>query len=316
VIKILLILLAIVACKTGEGRKSEKTDPPVSVSDTYATAVDRLETDHLEDGWIVSRYQDGKPEHQGDALIWTGLALAALSCDRGAEIEDRMIRMLTDNGGSMVRYEPLGEYAGGREITFDGATGLYYGIFNRLKACGTHDKWRKAWALHLDALDKNNYVLHPNTTAIVPPQFNTIRDYISFMMGVEKEPGDIRYRALEAQAMTWASATVEAREPCFRVHLAFLYMSFVEDAGKMLESAHEGFCYATEHANLPIIDHWCARINIDDWIKEFEYNVWENRMQRCYADGWEQPDGRPGLDTPALDLIFTIAFAYPEILKK
>ena len=112
--------------------------------------------------------------------------------------------------------------------------------------------------------------------------------------------------------MTGSSAVVESKQPCFRVHLAWLYMAFLNDADVMLESAYNGFCYATEKAGLPIIDHWCERIDIDKWINNFEYNVYEYAHQRCPA--WETPDAG-SLAVPGLDLIFAISFAYPEVLN-
>lgn len=301
-------------CQTGDGRENEKNNPALSISDTYDAAVDRFTSNHLQDNWVVSRYKDGKEEHLGDSLIWTGIAMASLSCDVGAPLEDRMIKMMVDNNGALVRYEPLGEYANGNEVTFDGATGLYYGIFQRLRRCDTHLKWGTPWMKHLEYLEANNYVLHPNVTAIVAPQFNSIRDYITSMLDQGDQPSDIRYRALEAEALTWSSLNIEDHRPCFPVHLSFLYLSFLEDSGNLLATAHEGFCYATANANLPIIDHWCGRIDIDDWVDDFKYNEWEYRHQRCAAEDWESPDGWENLETPALDLLFGISFVYPEVL--
>lgn len=311
----LLPILLLTACATDSGsRKNEKQDASEFVRTSYHQAVDRFTQNYFEDGWVVSRKQDGSTEHEGDSLIWTGLAMASLSCDSGRFISKRMAKMVADNSGALVRYEPLGEYAGGREISFDGATGLYYGLFNRLRRCPEDtDIWRDVWAEHLAFLVENNYRLHPNVDATVMPQFNSIRDYISFQLGIlEDEPASWRYRTLEGMAMTWASAVTESKQPCFRVHLAWLYMSFLDDAGVLLDSAYTGFCYATEPAKLPIVDHWCNRISIEKWAKGFEFNKWEYENQRC--PDWETPDAG-SLKTPALDLIFNLAFAYPELLN-
>ena len=312
---IIIFISALSCASSGSDRNEKRSDTPDDLQAIYDKAVDRLTTDYLEDNWVVSRDQDGSTEHEGDSLLWTGLAMASLSCEKGDAIENRMIQMFNSNSGAMVRYEPLGEYANGREITFDGATGLYYGVYQRLRNCNTHDKWRDTWKQHTEYLKDNDYVLHPNVTATVLPQFNAIRDYISYMLDQGEEPSKARYRGLEAQAITWSSINIEARKPCFPVHLSFLYLSFLEDSDNLLAASHEAFCYATEEANLPIIDHWCARRDIIDCVEnEFQYNQWEYRQQRCSADNWETPDGN-GLATPAIDLIFSIWFAYPEVVK-
>lgn len=312
--KHLAIALLIVSCATSKGeRKNEKRNPSDDIQATYSAAVDRLKKDFIEDGWIVSRRDDGSTEHEGDSLIWTGIAMAALSCNDGQIFADRMRQMIEENNGALVRYEPLGEYAGGREISFDGATGLYYGLFQRFKRCEQDlQDWKPTWQKHLSFLKENNYRLHPNSNATVAPQFNSIRDYISYQLGIFAEPpSSWRYRTLEGMAMTWSSAVVESKQPCFRVHLAWLYMSFLDDADVMLESAYDGFCYATENAQMPVIDHWCGRFDITKWVEGFEFNRWEYENQRCAS--YEKPDGK-GLQTPGLDLIFNIAFAYPEVL--
>lgn len=313
---ILALLVLTFACATkGEVRQNEKKDPPAFVLDAYDKAANRLTPTFVQDGWIISRYTDGSTEHEGDSLIWTGLAMAALSCDRGAVFENRMIRMISENQGALVRYEPLGEYANGREVTFDGATGLYYGVFQRLRRCSTEDKWREVWKKHIDYLAENDYVLHPNVNSVVMPQFNAMRDYVTFQLGLGDEPEDWRYRALEAEANVWSSVVVESRQPCFRVHLAWLHLSFLEDSNNLLRSAAWGFCVATDEANVPLYDHWCGRRDIDEWVDEFEFDQWEYRHQRCHGDDWETPDGRPNLRTPGLDLLFAIAFVYPEVLN-
>jgi hypothetical protein len=314
-VKNILIILILAACATNGGdRKNEKRNPSDDIQAAYSQAVDRLKNDFSENGWIVSRHQDGNTEHEGDSLIWTGLAMASLPCADGEMFSRRMARMIDENDGAMVRYEPLGEYAGGREISFDGATGLYFGIFQRIRQCPDEAQiWKATWQNHLTYLEENNWKLHPNADALVAPPFNVIRDYISYQLGLTDDiPSGVRLRSLEAAALTWSSAVIESKSSCFRVHLAFLYMLFLDDADLMLETAYDGFCYATEEADIPAIDHWCDRKNIDDWIKTFEYDLYEYRHQRC--GGWEKPDGK-SLKTPGLDLIFGIQLAYPEVLN-
>lgn len=312
---IIPLLLVIACASTGGERSNEKKSPSADIQAAYIEAVNRLTPLFVQNGWIVSRYEDGAPEHQGDSLIWTGLAMAALPCSIGDQFENRMIEMINDNDGALVRFEPLGEYANGREVTLDGATGLYYGVFQRLRNCKSHEKWKAVWKKHVEYLEANDWVLHPNVTSTVIPEFNSIRDYISHELGLGEPVDGYRYRTLEAMALGWTTATIESRSPCFRVHLSWLYLSFLEDSGNLLHSAHWGFCNATVEANVPLYDHWCGRRDIDKWVAEFVYDQWEMRNQRCHAPDWETPDGRPNLMTPAIDLLFNISFAYPEVLN-
>lgn len=311
---LLFTILLFSSCSTVDERAKPK-EPTDKIRATYLEAVDRLFASHLENNWVVSRYLDGDTEHEGDSLLWTGIAMASLPCELGDVIEDAMAATIRRNGGALVRYEPLGEYANGREITFDGATGLYFGIFNRLENCGdtAMARWRNVWGLHLDYLQRNDWRFHANADASMPPGFNVLRDYISHILGLGDKPVGSRIRLLESEAAAWSVSVIESGKPCYPAHLSFLYMLFLEKSGDLLKGAADTFCYATEEASMPWIDHWCGRKDISKWVSVFEYDKWEYRHQRCGSH--ETPDGKPRLMTPALDLIAALAYAYPKLLE-
>lgn len=304
-IRIILLVILFISCAHDDESKPAKDD--FDPNPLYEHYVDRLMSDHLTDkGWIVSWTQDGQTEHEGEGLLWNGIALGTLPCDKAAFFSEQLRDMINRNTGALVRFEPLGEYANGREITFDGATGLYFGIVAYLVRCSDDlDKWAATWGLH-DAYVQRNYgYLNVNTTIAIEPQFTVLPDLIGHMLGLRGEPSSDRIRALELQVSTWAYLVKSAKEPCFRIHLGWLYLRALEHAGELSLSGRERFCRNTHGTDIPLIDHWCERQHISHW--EFKKNEWEHRHQRCGK--WERPDGK-GYRTPALDLIQ----AYSEVL--
>lgn len=301
--KILLIFLVLIGCthqKPDPSEPGENFDP----KPLYDYYVDRLD-DFQEDGWIVSRKEDGSPEHQGDSLLWTGLAIGSLPCDEASDYAERMQDMIKENGGALVRFQPLGEYENGREISFDGATGLYYGILSHLLACNSVGDWDLVWPIHTDYLSRNYGYLHPNVRVAVEPEFTVLPDMISHLLGRRGRPDSDRIRALEAEATAWVYAVKVAKEPCFRIHLSWLYMKALEKTKELSARGKHLWCVASEGTDIPLVDHWCGRYPISDW--KFTENEWEYRHQRC--GGWETPDG-DGIKTPGLDLIIS----YKEVL--
>jgi hypothetical protein len=294
----LLLLLSFSLCISCQ--PTEDIEEPVAPDDfdgqaSYDAAVSRLMA-FERDGWIVS-LKDGQPEHQGDSLLWTGIALGVLPCDKAEIFADALRSMLVDNSGYLVRYMPLPEeYMGGREVSFDGATGFYYGLAANLVRCGSADSWRDYWSLHNRRLP----ILHPNTPGVdVVPEFTVLQDYISHLLGQRGKPHKDRVRILEKEIELWARAVVLQRASCYRIHLGWLYLRSMESLNVLSAKGKYKFCDATDGVGIPLIDHWCGRSHIAEW--NYVENDWEYRHQRCGA--WETPDGKPGLETPGLDAV-------------
>jgi len=291
---VLLVLFLVLHCV---GCTNAKRDEPLDLSAKYTEVADRL-PEFTENGWIVSRNLEDGTEHEGDSLLWTALAMAALDCERAKPYAAHLADMITRNDGALVRYEPLGEYANGREISFDGATGLYYGILDNIVRCNAHDFWGHPWSKHVEAVDRNKGRLHPNVEAFVGPEFTVLPHYIGFLLGRRSEPHGDRIRILEAQVSAWAVGVISTKAACFRLHLGWLYLDSLQTMDALGGAGKASYCGGTTDAQIPLLDHWCGRRDMSDWFEDFKYDEWEMRWQRC--GGWETPDGN-GYRTPAID---------------
>lgn len=302
----LLALLCLSACgKAPESPEAEA--PPESVEEMYRRVSQRLVDDFTENNWVVSRNADGSPDHQGEGLIWTGLALAALPCDLGDPLEAMLQDMMERHGGQLVRFEPLGEYAGGREVTFDGAVGLYRGITHRITRCGRADMWAPVLLEHRDWVFSHGYRLNENTDPALLAEFSFVLDLLASVLESESPPNANTQFVLELEIATWAWAVTQTHAAAYRLHLGYQTLRTIEELGEGLGHAGKwNFCDATVEAAIPIIDHWCARGDLKQWIADFNFNEWEYRHQR---GSWETPDG-DGDTTPALDLLLAMRQAY------
>jgi len=276
-------------------------DAPLSVSARYTEALDRLEAGFLDRGWVISRERDGTPTHTGDSLIWSGMLLAAVPCDRGVKTEAALIEMITDLGGALVRYIPtVGKVRG---ASLDGALGLYRGIAHRIKCPGKADLWREAVRLHSEYV-RTKRDLHP-TGATVPPGFTYVLERLARELGAGGSPDSDDLGLLRPALAVWAKSTVDMRKPCYRVHLGLLVHQALDDLG--VSPQHEHFCIAAKGGGMPLVDHFCGQPEpLLTWIEKFEYDRAEYFLQRCSFES-EHTDG---VLTPGLDLIVAIRTAY------
>lgn len=305
---IIALLIMLTGCGVfGKRTPHPQVEPTPTAQERYAEAIDRLESGFVENGFIVSRWDDGRPEHMGEAILWTGLAMAHMPCERGNRFERRLIEVMLDHGGGLVRFEPLGEYANGREITVDGALGLYYGVADRIARCNAADHWREPWRLHLAYLERHNGRLHVNARnyAVMPAEFTALRDAISHALGLRGKPHTDRIRILESQVTAWASGVVAQKAPAYRLNLGRLALQGLERLGYRIDGS--AFCAVSEPARIANIEHWCGREGLSEFIEDFKFDTWEYRFQR---GAWEQPDGKAGLSTPGLDLIEALSTYY------
>ena len=302
--------LGLSLCLAACGGMEEPDREPLlfGVKKKYDEAVDRLETNHLENGWVVSRKLDGKtPEHQGEGLIWSGLWMAAAPCDKADHTSEMLRKTISGLEGALIRISPLGEYGGGsnREVTIDGALGLYRGIAERVERCHEGEKWAPVIRDHFTFLASNNNKLHPNVKAKLIKEFTYVLDLLGYRLGLRGRPSKDRLRLLEAQVTSWAAAVMAAKAAAYRIHLGFLALETVERMGESVNWV--SFCAASNGVDIPLIDHRCGRGDLKGWIDAYQYNEWEYRHQR--SGKWEKPDGH-GDYTPGLDLIVAIRNAY------
>lgn len=322
-IALLIFTFGLAACAKAE----QKPDPlPATddVTDLRAHATERLLRDFVNpDGFVVSRplgWRDfppgaldakGNPANEarrGEGLIWSGVALASLPCDAGDGIEAKMIDWIYANHGALIRVWPLGEYKYGREVTLDGALGLYLGVAHRITKCGKADVWRDAMEAHRDYREESQGGLHPNSDARLDLGFDYPLELALHRLGLRSAPhGDV-LRMLEGAVVSWAWGVKQTRAACYRVNLGLIAWETVEALGGTIsDNARNGFCAATNGMDIPTVDHWCGRKHIEDYVWAWEEDVWEMRHQRCGA--WEKPDAN-GLETPGVDVLWAIKMGF------
>lgn len=303
IIRFALMASLVAACGKAEDRHDQLEASPPDVA-KFDAAADRLLAEHLDEGFVVSRHPDGSPEHLGDALIWTGVALGSLDCDRGAVLERALLTMLEEMEGGLYRHPALAN-----KISLDGALGLYNGVAHRLSTCpASAAKWTAALTSHREHMATSGDRLNPLSSTKMPEAFTYVRDLLFWKVGIRGKPDSSRRDALLSQLGAWTLAVKMSKAPCFRIHLSYLAIDAIEALdGNIPGSARNQFCGASKGTDLPLIDHYCGRDELSGWIDGFQYNEYEYRHQRC--GGWESPDGK-GLATPAVDLLKAMKTAY------
>lgn len=280
----MLIILALIALVTACGRQDAepRVDAPTEIVAKFDEASGRLLAMTEPHGWVVSRWLDeGAVEHTGDSLLWTGVALGVLACGGGEAPEDALVAMLTD--GNLYRHPS----EAAREASLDGQLGLWWGIIKRVERC---PESREKWAAALENYEPVN----------VPEAFNVVLEEARYRVGIGAAPSAVRVSGLAHIVAGWASVVVASKKAGFRLHLGWLSLS-------ALGADNGSYCAATRGAGIPLVEHFCGREPLFDWIDQFQYDVWEYRHQRAK---WEDPDGKPGLATPGLDLLVAIRESY------
>lgn len=300
---IINLILAIVIASCG-GDKSSGEGAALPLPDLRARrdeASRRLLQDFTQGAYVVSRYLDGRPEHLGEGILWSSLAMGYLPCDAGKPLVAALLEMATRRAGEIVRIEPLAQYANGRELNFDGETGFMAGVATRAARCGVSDELRALWRLRLGALERHGGRLHPNTSETLIAEFTYLRDAVTHKMGLGEKPSPSRARVLAAQTSGWAAAVVAKKAAGYRIHLAWLYHEALRRLG--YDPRAQYFCAATRGSGIEIVEHFCGRGDLAAWTRRFAYDRYEYAWQRAK---WERPDGRDGLRTPGLDLVMAL----------
>lgn len=164
----------------------------------------------------------------------------------------------------------------------DGALGLYYGVWSRVKRCNSRT-WSELITQHAQVVP-------------LPPKFDVVRNQLLFDLGAGDEPSAEDRGALGAEIAGWALADVAQAQVGYRLHLGYLALAHVDaPRGKV------AYCEAVKPAKMPLLEHFCGRGSLGSWAQDFRYDAWEYAFQRSPA--WESPDGVPGLHTPAVDYL-------------
>ncbi len=278
--KYLALAALLSSCTHDDPRPSPEPAHPATFDETASRLISMA-----DDGWIVSRTADGEPRQQGDSLIFTGIAMGVLDCDRGDIPERALLKMLAENHGVPYRHPTLRD-----DYSLDGLLGLWWGVEHRTLMC---PEARARWAAVLPQ--------HLKATAI-PPYFDVmLRTVITHVMDADAPTIEERGK-LGSEVAGWAIAVVSQRAAAYRLHLGFLTLSVVD-----APHGQNIYCEAVREAKMPLLEQFCGRVGLEPWLKGFEYNRWEYQHQRAV---WEQPDAQ-GLTTPALDLLVAYRMLYP-----
>lgn len=301
----ILSLLFIVAC--GKTKAADASDPTDTELQQYGQIRDNLKA-FAPDGFVVSMagpHHDGvaagAPVQQGNSLLFTGLAGAALMCDDGAYIAAAMQSMLTTTGGSLYHHPSIPT-----QMDFDDAVGFYRGVSERLKHCGAPElaAWQPGLKLHQSIAPLINVA---GNVGLAAP-FTWLRDAVLNQAGLADAPSSIKQAAMEVAVVGWAAADVAAKDACYRLHLGLQVFQTIEATGhKVSSDARTSFCDVTKDTQIPTIEGWCGRGGLAAWYDGFQPNQWQYRHQRCGA--WETPDGNGDLH-PGVDALI----AYRDIL--
>lgn len=304
-----LMLAVVCACSSGDDPKPAQV-PSSKVVTFYADVVARVADGFLDGGWVVSRYTSGEPEHLGDSLIRSGIAMAALPCDGpGAEIESELASRVLVAAGALMRHRELPD-----DVSLDGALGLYFGVASRVRRCpGSRELWRPVIEQHVAMVRfLGGRRLNPASGAELELDFVYVLKRLGASLDIDT--GDLggAKDALEAQAASWAAVVLAGRTPCFRVHLGWLALRTLDELADPTSVAGRGaFCAATDGADLPVIDRWCRRTSLLPFIEGYVFNQWAYRHEDCPA--WQTPD-ESGRLHPAIDAALAVReeYALPE----
>ncbi len=268
---------------------------------------------------VVSRYADGRIEHEGDGLIWLGVTLAGLPCDMGLDLEARAAAGIVADNGSLSRHPSRPD-----DASLDGALGLYRGVIERSVRCGRGDVWREAMQKHVDLLDRTGGRLNERGSAIIALDFIAVARLAAIAAGANvRRPTDAELGRLEAEAVgfakvvaggyrLWKAGLVDKAPACFRLHLSYLTLRSMERSGVGVSGGgRASFCDTVDFADLPLVEHWCGRGDLVGWIQSFQHDLFEFQHQRCTE--YESPDGKPDLHTPGVDKLIAEREAYDNL---
>lgn len=280
--KTMLILALLAACGHKDPSKPDAPDGVPHIP--YGEASQRLLT-MLDDGWVVSRNQDGTARDLGDSLIFTGIAMGAIDCASGSVPEAALVKMLQERNGGVYRHPSIPD-----DYSLDGLLGLWWGIAHRTARCPeTKAIWASLLPAHAAAVD-------------VEPFFGVVRAQVMANLGVGAAPTVGERGTLGSEVAGWAFTVVSQRAAAYRLHLGFLSLDVV-DAPKGKDS----FCALVPKAKIALLEHFCGRGGLAEWTAGFAYNRYVYAFQR---GDWEGPDGAP--ETPAIDLLVALSVLYPS----
>jgi|SRR5687768_5063253 len=303
-------IMLIVACSTAND-EPEPLDAVDPIPALFDSTGDRLLANHVENGYVVTRKPNGEREHWREGILWSGVAVYALDCERARSIMEPLVNHIFANGGGLRRFEPYPVPDKRPPLNFDGFTGFALGVASFAVHCpdaAREIRLADAWEAWTGFVDANHGELWPGTGETIPALFRFTRRAVSHFFGQSGAPDDAALRDMEVTAAGWAGLVKTWKEECYRINLGLIHLRIAETLGYELSPFwRDRFCEASAGTDIPTVEHYCGREHISNWVSKFRFNEWEYRHQRCGA--WESPDG-DGDTTPAADLLLALRLGY------
>ena len=268
---VLLFLLGTVACN----KKSSKIDT-YSNTITLSGVEDRAAEMSSPSGWIACLNADGTPGCLGDSLLFTGLAMGSADCEHGKPYEDAIAGMVRNDRRLSRHPTLLGE------ISLDGLLGFYWGTAKRFSRCPeAAESLRDLFALSRSSSESQ-----------LEPYFKVVSTQVAAALGLGDPPSEHDRGLLGSEIAGWAFATVVQRAGAFRLHLGYLALDIV-DAPK----GKSAYCASVGKAGIPLLESFCGRAGLSDWLDAFQFDRMEYAFQRASWES-EDPAGKrfPGVD--------------------
>lgn len=246
---------------------------------------------------IAVRRPDGTFDDQGDAGIFTGLAVASLGCTEGAPLLGALLAAIDHNDGMIPRHDPLVESANG-PTTRDQVVGVMLGFVERWQRCpDDREAIRAAWQKHIAYVDRQNGSLGPTADGAMLTLrwlWGAVGQYFAAGGGGGSK------QEFEAAAAATANKIRLFRNACYPIHVETLEMIIAAKIGQPVgQRAFAKFCGFSK-VDLGLTEWLCGREKAADWLAGFAPDRWVYAHQRCPA--WENPDAK-GATTPGLDAL-------------
>lgn len=278
--------VSMVLCACGKSKPIDSIDPGQSF--LFQSYENRLISDFLLNGFVISKNQQNQPQDQGDSLLFMGLALGVLDCNLLDQFFLALDRMQDNFGGHLVRIDPLPEeYRQGNDfISRDGATGALYGLQLAKRRCpASASKIDHILARWKDAVG-DSLVLYPKSLAgIITPSFRTFLK-VGNGIGIS----DIEYEEYIVSGLVTAELIKTNHSACYPIHLQTLqHLTFELMGHPILKRNKDEFCSLTKDMGLMLTDWYCGR-NTDAlkfWLDHPEQSKQSYMLQRCI---WESVD--------------------------
>lgn len=290
---VIFYLLLLISCgKTPEEDESMTEVPDKTQYDEKrAATVSRLPR-FLDRGFVIS-WQNGGMLHQGDSLLFSGLALYSLNCQEGQPIADGFAEMLKSRDGGAYRHPDQAD----KEVSLDGLLGMFRGINKRVKVCGEKDLWA--------GLMRNT---RARIAASMPAEFNLVSAMMAYTLGLSDVPDLRRMETLSIEIAAWAKLVRTRKAAAYRIHLGLLALQTMEEMGaEISDKQRDRFAESTDGLQMATTDHFCKRSGLVSWLNGFKYDVWQYQFQRSPV--WEAPDGY-GQEHPGIDYLVGYADLY------